>query len=169
MWNNFLKFIYLFSTALGLVATLGLSLHCSGWVSHCGGFSCRGAPALELLGFSESVSSSVMSDSAIPWTAAQQAPLSIRILQARILEWVAIPFSRGSSQHRDWTQVSCTPGRSFTVWATRASVVVTRGSVVAAHRLSCPAACGFFPDQEWNPCPLNWQMDSQPLDYQGSP
>ena len=30
-----------------------------------------------------------------------------RILQARILEWVAIPFSRGSSQPRDWTQVSC--------------------------------------------------------------
>ena len=29
------------------------------------------------------------------------------ILQARILEWVAFPFSRGSSQPRDWTQVSC--------------------------------------------------------------
>ena len=33
------------------------------------------------------------------------------ILQARILEWVAIPFSRGSSWPRDWTQVSCTAGR----------------------------------------------------------
>ena len=40
------------------------------------------------------------------------------ILQARILEWVAIPFSRGSSQPRDWTQVSCTAGRFFTNWAT---------------------------------------------------
>ena len=39
------------------------------------------------------------------------------ILQARILEWVAIPFSRGSSQPRDWTQVSCIAGRFFTVWA----------------------------------------------------
>ena len=39
------------------------------------------------------------------------------ILQARILEWVAIPFSRGSSQPRDWTQVSCIGGRSFTIWA----------------------------------------------------
>ena len=38
------------------------------------------------------------------------------ILQARILEWVAIPFSRGSSQPRDWTQVSCTAG-IFTIWA----------------------------------------------------
>ena len=42
------------------------------------------------------------------------------ILQARILEWVAIPFSRGSSQPRDQTQVSCIAGRFFTVWATRA-------------------------------------------------
>ena len=41
------------------------------------------------------------------------------ILWARILEWVAIPFSRGSSQSRDWTQVSCTAGRFFTVWTTR--------------------------------------------------
>ena len=36
------------------------------------------------------------------------------VLQARILEWVAIPFSRGSSQPRDRTQVSCTAGRFFT-------------------------------------------------------
>ena len=38
-----------------------------------------------------------------------------RILQARILEWVAIPFSRGSSWPRDWT--SCIAGQFFTVWA----------------------------------------------------
>ena len=41
------------------------------------------------------------------------------ILQARVLEWVAISFSRGSSQPRDRTQVSCIAGRRFTVWATR--------------------------------------------------
>ena len=41
------------------------------------------------------------------------------ILQARTLEWVAIPFSRGSSQPRDWTWVSCIAGRFFTIWATR--------------------------------------------------
>ena len=40
------------------------------------------------------------------------------ILQARILEWVAMSFSRGSSQPRDWTQVSHITGRFFTVWAT---------------------------------------------------
>ena len=41
------------------------------------------------------------------------------ILQARILEWVAIPFSRASSQLRDQTWVSCIAGRFFTIWATR--------------------------------------------------
>ena len=41
------------------------------------------------------------------------------ILQARILEWVAIPSIRGSSQPRDQTQVSHIVGRFFTVWATR--------------------------------------------------
>ena len=40
------------------------------------------------------------------------------IFLARILEWVAIPFSRGSSQPRDQTQVSCIAGRFFIVWAT---------------------------------------------------
>ena len=41
------------------------------------------------------------------------------ILQAKILEWVAFPFSRGSSQPRDWTQVSHIAGRFSTSWATR--------------------------------------------------
>ena len=43
------------------------------------------------------------------------------------------------------------------------------GSVVVAHGPSCPAACGIFPDQGSNPCPLHWQADSQPLHHQGSP
>ena len=40
------------------------------------------------------------------------------IFQARVLEWVAISFSRGSSRPRDQTQVFCIAGRHFTVWAT---------------------------------------------------
>ena len=44
------------------------------------------------------------------------------ILQARILEWVAFPFSRGSSQPRDQTQISRIAGRFFTSWDTRASL-----------------------------------------------
>ena len=41
------------------------------------------------------------------------------ILQARILEWVAISFSKGSSRPRDWTRVSHIAGRCFNLWATR--------------------------------------------------
>ena len=44
------------------------------------------------------------------------------ILQAVILEWIAIPFSRGSSQPRDQTQVSCFVVRLFTVRATREAI-----------------------------------------------
>ena len=70
------------------------------------------------------VSHSVMSDCLLPHVA-YQAPLCMEILQARILEWVAIPFCRGSSQPRDWTQVSITarsPWKTalqavFIVWA----------------------------------------------------
>ena len=42
------------------------------------------------------------------------------------------------------------------------------GSVVVAHRPSCSAACGIFPDQCSNSSPLHWQADSQPLRHQGS-
>ena len=45
------------------------------------------------------------------------------ILQARILEWVIIPFSSGSSQLRDQIQVSCIAGRFFTFWVTREASV----------------------------------------------
>ena len=41
------------------------------------------------------------------------------IIQARVLEWVAISFSRESSPPRDQTLVSCIVGRRFTIWATR--------------------------------------------------
>ena len=52
--------------------------------------------------------------SGTPWTVAHQAPLSMGILQARILEWLAIPSSRGSSQPRDQAQVSrITGGMGF--------------------------------------------------------
>ena len=50
-----------------------------------------------------------------------------RILQARILEWVAFPFSRGSSQPRDRTQVSHMAGKFFTSWATKETQEYWRG------------------------------------------
>ena len=54
---------------------------------------------------------------ATPRTVAHQAPLSMGISQARVLEWVAMPFTRGSSWLRDQIQVSHTAGRFFTIWA----------------------------------------------------
>ena len=48
-----------------------------------------------------------------------------RILQARILEWVAFPFSRGFYQPRDRIQVSCIAGGFFTSWATREALLLT--------------------------------------------
>ena len=63
------------------------------------------------------------------------------IFQARVLEWVAISFSRGSSWPRDWTQVSCIAGRRFTLWATRVppkfSWLVYSSSTVFLFRTSC--------------------------------
>ena len=65
-------------------------------------------------------SCSVVSNSfATPWTVACQAPLSIGISQARILEWVAISFSRGSSWPRNWACVSCVGRWILYHWATR--------------------------------------------------
>ena len=55
----------------------------------------------------------------IPWTIGHQAPLSMEILQARIMEWVAMSSSMGSSKARNQTQVSHISDRLFTIWATR--------------------------------------------------
>ena len=65
--------------------------------------------------FSRSVlARSVVSNSLQPlWTVARQAPLSMGILQARKLKWVAMPSFRGSSQPRDQTHVSHIAGRLF--------------------------------------------------------
>ena len=56
------------------------------------------------------------------------------ILQARILEWITFPFSRGSSKPRDWTQVSHFAGGFFTSWAI--------SSVQSQPALCNPMACG---------------------------
>ena len=55
--------------------------------------------------------------------------------------------------------------RPLPLWSTGSR---RAGSVVVAHGLRCSAACGIFPDQGSNPCPLHWQADSQPLHHQGS-
>ena len=67
----------------------------------------------------ECFSHSVVSDSCNPMDCRPPESSVHEILQARILEWVAIPFFRGSSQLRDPTWVSCITGRFFTIWATK--------------------------------------------------
>ena len=59
------------------------------------------------------------------------------ILQARILEWVAIPFSRGSSRPRNRTQVSHIVGRFFTTWATRQGQGRWRNMQIHEYWVAC--------------------------------
>ena len=74
------------------------------------------------------------------------------ILQARKVEWVAVPFSRGSSQSRDQTQVSLIACRFFTNWATREAHSVQFSSVTQ----SCPTLCD----------PMNCSMLGLPVHHQ---
>ena len=68
---------------------------------------------------------SVVSESfAIPCAVAHQAPLSMGLFQSRMLEWTAISSSRGSSQPRDQTPISCTGRRVLYHWATIGGLIV---------------------------------------------
>ena len=84
------------------------------------------------------------------------------ILQARILDWIALSFSRGSSQNRDWTQVSHIAGRFFTIWMTREapqcgmSVLIRRG-----RERSFSSLCEHWGDLQQNPImPSPWSQTS---------
>ena len=92
---------------------------------------------------------------ATPWDTAHG------ILQARILEWVAFPFSRGSSQAKDQTQVSYIAGGFFTSWATREAQNSGVGSL-SLHQ-------GIFLTQESNPGLLHCRWILYQLGHQGSP
>ena len=63
----------------------------------------------------------------------------------------------------------CSSSRCAGLSLSRPLLLQSTGSVVVAHGPSRSAACGIFPDQSSNPCPLHWQADSQPLHHQGSP
>ena len=75
-----------------------------------------------------------------------------RILQARILEWVAIPFSRGSPWSRDWTHVSCSAGRFFTIWATRAGVKLAILHGDGIPRFPFTGECAVGEKSQWSVC-----------------
>ena len=64
----------------------------------------------------------------------------MRILQARILEWVAYPFSRGSSQPRNQTRVSCIAGGFFNNWATREAQMIWKGLMLDWYASSLSAS-----------------------------
>ena len=86
------------------------------------------------------------------------------ILQARILEWVAFPFSRRSSQPRDQTKVSCIAGRSLPA----ESPGKPKNTGLGCHFL----LQGIFPSQGLNLhllCLLHWQVDSLILVPPGKP
>ena len=63
-----------------------------------------------------------------------QGSFVLGIFQARVLEWVAISFSRGSPQPRDRSRVCRTPGRCFTFWATREATILR---VAGTLRINC--------------------------------
>ena len=91
-----------------------------------------------------------------PWT-----KQSMIFLQARILELVAFPFSRGSSQPRDRTQVSCTAGRFFTCWATREAQEYWSGQPFTSP--------GDLPAPGIEPGSPALQVDSLPPELSGKP
>ena len=77
------------------------------------------------------------------------------IFQARILEWVAISFSRRSSRARDWSRVSRIIGRCFTVWATR-EVQVSSPKIYPLLPL---VSCSFAPSL--GVLDISWWFDFQ--------
>ena len=82
------------------------------------------------------------------------------IVQARILGWVAVLFSRGSSRPRYWTQVSFIASRNFTKWATREDFNLKRIEIVISSvqfTQSCPTLCD--PMNLSTPClPVHHQL-----------
>ena len=83
------------------------------------------------------------------------------VLQARILEWVALPFSSRSSQPRDGTQVSRIVGRFFTSWATREAKNIGVGSLSLLQQI--------FPTQKLNRGLPHYRWILYQLSHQGSP
>ena len=100
---------------------------------------------------------------ATPWTVAHQAPLSLGVLQARTLELVTMPFSRGSSQPRVVTQASHIAGEFFTVWATHTGK--SKNTEVGSLSLFQ----GIFLTQELNRGLLRCRWSLYQLSCQGGP
>ena len=165
-----------------------LGLRCCAQPSHCGGFSCCGARASVVTAreLSRSAACGILPDQGsnpcpLHWQANSQqlhhqgSPGWIFKIYLFILFfwlcWVFVSM-RGlslvvaSGGHSSLWCVGFSLSRPLLLRGTGSRHA---GSVVAAHGPSCSAACGIFPDQGLNPCPLHWQAYSQPLRHQGSP
>ena len=79
------------------------------------------------------------------------------------------PVSASAGLSLQWPLLLRSTDSRCTGPAAAARRLQSAGSAVAAHALSCSAACGILPDQGSNPLPPHWQADSQPLRPQGSP
>ena len=90
-----------------------------------------------------------------PW-----AIQSMEFSRPELVEWVAVPFSKGSPQPRDWTQVSHIAGRFFTSWAARKTQEYWRGSLSLLQ--------GIFLTQESNQGLLHFRWILYQLSYEGS-
>ena len=113
-------------------------------------YKCTYVTAFVYMSKEKCESCSVVSDSLLPG-----------ILQAGILEWVAIPFPRGSSQPRDRTQVSCIADEFFTSWATREAQEYWNGFLSLLQRI--------FLTQDLKQSLLYCRQILHHLSYQGSP
>ena len=183
-------FIYLL-TVLGLCCCVGffsscgewgLLSSCGAWTSHCSDFSCYGAWALGHVG-SGGVAPGLSTCGS--W------PLEYRLSSCGSWAWQlwllgSVLVAPGLSTCGSWAQqlwllgsVLVAPGLSTYgswaqyLWLLGSAVVApglqSIGSVVLAHGLSYPGEYGIFPDPGSNPCPLHWQVDSDPLYHQGNP
>ena len=96
------------------------------------------------------------------WSIAHQAPLSMGILQARILEWVSMPSSMGTSQPSGRTQVSCIAGGFFAIWAMVSGEFILILKALEDPSKGCVCISVFFsientrhnarPPRTWSPC-----------------
>ena len=189
---KFIYFIYLFLAALGLhCCTQAFSgccerglLRCGAWASHCSGFSCCRARALAhglqqlcrvgLVAQQHVGSSHTRDQTHVPCIGRRILFFNFFKIYLFIYFWLCWVFIsvRGLSlvvASRGHSSLRCA-GLSLSRPLLLQSTGFRRaGSVVVAHGPSCSAACGIFPDQGSNPCPLHQQADSQPLHHQGSP
>ena len=90
--------------------------------------------------------------------------LFLAVLGLRFVRGLSLVVASGGHSSSRCADLSLTRPLPFRGTGSRRA-----GSAVVAHRPSCSAACGIFPDQGSNPCPLHYQADSQPLHHQGSP